>query len=424
MKKKFIKMQVGNSAKLQTLKKQIRNSFTEDGKAAADALEALIDELEVTEAEIDEDAFKSAVEEFIANYGEVPEAVAEAITKRVKALQNSLQRTDYVIPDNVRNEICKVILRSRGDREEITNAVNEVLKKNEITGFTFEKAIDYAVVTDWADLNPLFKQFYKTPFDVFHYSEDDIYSASMLAKQWDKTSTADKVIQQISVQGKTISTKYIYKRQRMALEDLDNIEAAGQMTVLMRWLNEELDRQIVNTIVMAVLIGDNVNTAANKITTFESIGTKTESDVFTTVLNPATAKTVTIADVRTLCDSVKNPYGKNKVLVISQTMLTQLSKFLYATGGTETYKTIDEMKGVFGVSEIFINDILTKSTGVHAICMIPSGYWYKEKNALSVTYPQYEKNVLNYQKERNIGGGIHDFYSTAVLKEKPASESK
>ena len=50
------------------------------------------------------------------------------------------------------------------------------------------------------------------------------------------------------------------------------------------------------------------------------------------------------------------------------------------------------------------------------IVMLPDGYWYNEKNAISVAYPKYEENVMNYQKERNIGGAIHDLFSTAVLK--------
>ena len=70
-----------------------------------------------------------------------------------------------------------------------------------------------------------------------------------------------------------------------------------------------------------------------------------------------------------------------------------------------------------GVTNIYVTDIIKGLSGLHAICIIPDGYWYKEKNTISVSWPSYEDNRLNYMKERNIGGKIHDLLSTAVLKE-------
>ena len=118
-----------------------------------------------------------------------------------------------------------------------------------------------------------------------------------------------------------------------------------------------------------------------------------------------------------MCDEVKNPNGRRKVLVLSQTLLTVLSKFLYAAGGSVAYKSKEEMAGTFGVDEIYTTDVLELETGLHAICFIPEGYWYNEKKAIDVAYPTYEKNVMNYQKERNCGGAIHDLFSSAVLRE-------
>ena len=50
-------------------------------------------------------------------------------------------------------------------------------------------------------------------------------------------------------------------------------------------------------------------------------------------------------------------------------------------------------------------------------CFLPDGYWFVEKNALAVTYPTYEFNVINYQKERNCGAGVHDLLSVAFAAE-------
>jgi hypothetical protein len=63
---------------------------------------------------------------------------------------------------------------------------------------------------------------------------------------------------------------------------------------------------------------------------------------------------------------------------------------------------------MLGVDEIYVTSLATVP-----IVFLPDGYWVKEKNAISVTYPTWEFNVQNYQKERNLGGGIHDLKSVA-----------
>jgi hypothetical protein len=174
---------------------------------------------------------------------------------------------------------------------------------------------------------------------------------------------------------------------------------------------------LVNTIVMAILVGDTINDVGERVATFETIGTKTVTDAFTVVAGPASANDPTVSDVRIMCDKVFNPMGKDKILIMSQSLLTTLSAYTYAAGGDVHYRTAEEMAGQFGVASIYVTDVLSNLTGVHAICMIPDGYWYIEKKYISVSYQDWSKNRLNYQKERNIGGAIHDLLSTAVLKE-------
>ena len=97
-------------------------------------------------------------------------------------------------------------------------------------------------------------------------------------------------------------------------------------------------------------------------------------------------------------------------------MLSQISEFKYSGTGTIMYRSTDEVAKQLGVDEVILCDLLDPEEGIYGIVMLPDGYWYNEKNAISVAYPKYEENVMNYQKERNIGGAIHDLFSTAVLK--------
>lgn len=419
MKKKIVYLK--DLANLGAIKRRIADAFSERGKEAADAIRALIDELEQSAVEVDETALAEKIREVLdaaEPSGKVQEAIAEAIATRMKAIQNSIKQEDKITPA-IKNQISAAILRAHG-REEVKNAVEAVLIKNDISGLTMEDVVDYAIVEAWGDQNPLFKRLHKTLFTKFFYNADEVRTATLLAKQWDKTGETEKKIQELAVTGKSIATKYIYKRQRAAQEDLDEIEKAGRLSNFLRFIDEELDRMIVNTIVLAILIGDTINDLADRVTTFETIGNKANSDVFTTNLAPAST-TVDLTDLRALCDAVKNPYSKDKVLLINTKLLSKISAAKYSGTGTVFYRSKREIADMLGVNEIIESDLLdneaqASATGVFAICMIPDGYWYNEKKALSVAYPKYEENVMNYQKERNIGGAIHDLYSTAVLK--------
>ena len=400
---------------LTAIKRRVANAFSEKGQEAADAIRALIDELESAEVEVDETALAEKIQEVLANAEpntKTEEAIANAIAKRMQAITDTVGAKN--LSAAVKNQISAAILRA-ASKEEVKNAVNAVLVKNDVTGLTFEDVVDYAVVESWGDLNPIFKQLHKTFFTKFFYNGQDVKTATLLAKQWDKSGETEKKIQAIAVTGKQILTKYIYKRQRAAQEDLDEIEKAGGLTNFLRFINEELDRMIVNTIVMAILIGDNVNELADRVTTFETIGSKNASDLFTKVLNPE-GETVTLKDFRRACDAVKNPNGKRKVAILSTSMLSQISEFKYSGTGTIMYRSTDEVAKQLGVDEVILCDLLDPEEGIYGIVMLPDGYWYNEKNAISVAYPKYEENVMNYQKERNIGGAIHDLFSTAVLK--------
>ena len=400
---------------LTAIKRRVANAFSEKGQEAADAIRALIDELESAEVEVDETALAEKIQEVLANAEpntKTEEAIANAIAKRMQAITDTVGAKN--LSAAVKNQISAAILRA-ASKEEVKNAVNAVLVKNDVTGLTFEDVVDYAVVESWGDLNPIFKQLHKTFFTKFFYNGQDVKTATLLAKQWDKSGETEKKIQEIAVTGKQILTKYIYKRQRAAQEDLDEIEKAGGLTNFLRFINEELDRMIVNTIVMAILIGDNVNELADRVTTFETIGSKNASDLFTKVLNPE-GETVTLKDFRRACDAVKNPNGKRKVAILSTSMLSQISEFKYSGTGTIMYRSTDEVAKQLGVDEVILCDLLDPEEGIDGIVMLPDGYWYNEKNAISVAYPKYEENVMNYQKERNIGGAIHDLFSTAVLK--------
>lgn len=394
-------------SKIANAKKQIKNELTEDAAELRRSLLELLDELDNVQVEIDEAELASRVREMIDAYNredsnEVPAAVANAIAAKFKALQDSMPKSDKMTPA-IKNQVAAAILRSKG-REAISDAVNAVMVKNGITGLTFNDVIDFAIVDNWGDSDELFAALKKVRFSKFFYESQDFNDPDVVAHGWDKTSETEKVIQQLTANGKKIETDYIYKRQQFAFSDLDEIEESGETATFLRWVEEELDRQIINSIV-AVILGN--TTDFTDITTFESLLGTGATDVFRTAVTVADATAITFTEARAIADAVRTGIGA-KWMVMSQAQLTSLAKFKYASGGDDIFRSKEEVAAMLGVDRIYVTD---KATAL--VCFVPSEYWWKEKKALQVVYPKYENNVMNYQRERNAGGAIHGLKTVA-----------
>ncbi len=409
MKKKIVKVKDFEAlqGKIRNAKKQIKNELTEDAAKLKASLVAMLDELENAEVEIDEAELASRIREAIDAYNrddksEVPAAVANALAEKFKALQNSMPKSEKLTPA-IKNQVAAAILRAQ-NREAVQDAVNAVMVKNGITGLTFEETIDFAINDNWGTSDELFNALRKVPFSKFFYNARDFNDRNTKAHGWDKTSETEKIIQQLTVKGKTIATQYIYKRQQIAFEDLDSIEESGSTGTFLRWINEELDRQIVNAIV-AVMLGNTGD--FDDITSIESLLGAGSSDVFRTAVTVTDNENVTFAEARSIADAVATGRG-DKWMVMNQTQLTALSAFVYASGGDTIYRSKEEVAAMLGVDRIYVTDKVAT-----VICFVPDEYWVKEKAALQVSYPKYEFNVMNYQRERNIGAAIHGLNTVA-----------
>ena len=264
--------------------------------------------------------------------------------------------------------------------------------------------IDFAVNDNWGTSDELFNALRKVPFSKFFYTTQDFNNANVVALGWDKTSETEKVIQQLTVNGKKIETDYIYKRQQFAFSDLDEIEESGGTATFLRWINEELDRQIVNAIV-AVMLGN--TTDFTDITSIESLLGSGTTDAFRTVVTVTDDAAVTFAEARSIADAVATGRGA-KWMVMNQTQLTALSAFVYASGGDTIYRSKEEVAAMLGVDRIYVTDKVAT-----VICFVPDEYWVKEKAAMQVSYPKYEFNAMNYQRERNIGAAVHGLKTVA-----------
>jgi hypothetical protein len=394
------------------LRRKLANALTDDAVKLREVLEGIIADAEASAEEFNAEGLAEEIEKAIRENlnkdvdERVTQEVANAIAKKVANMQQALtpaakQKLDV----KVQNQISAAILRCTG-KEYVKNAVEEVLVKNAITGLTFEEVVDYSIVDNWGDGNPIFKLLKKVPFTKFFYTTEELTNTAVQAKQFNSRNLVEKTIQQIETQPKTISTDYIYKIQEVAFKDLDSLEKAGRLSLLLRWLNEELDRQIINTILLHILVGGN----ATGITTFESIGGKAATDAFT-IVSSLTAANFTLANVATEVAKINRKAGDKVIAVMSAARLLALQKFTYAAGGTEEVRSREYVAASIGVDEIHTATWM----GDKVVVFVPGEYWYVEDNALSVAYPVYLNNKQNFQKERNIGGAVHGLLSSLVI---------
>lgn len=413
MKKKIVTVKdfTTMQAKIQAAKKSIKNELTEDAAELRRSLLDMLDELENAEVEVDESALADKVRELIEAYNsdeksEVPAAVANAIAAKVKALQNTMPVSDKLTPA-IKNQVAAAILRATGGKDDVKNAVEAVMVRNGITGLEFDDVVDFAIADNWGESNRLFNALHKTPITKFFYTAQDVTDSGVTAHGWAKTSETEKIVQAITALKKHIDRQFIYKVQEVANEDMAEIRKSGTEATFLRWLNEELDRQIVNTIV-SVMLG---TYQGSDITTIEALMGTGVSDAFRTAV-AMNGDSIAITDIRALSDAVPNPYGKAKWLVISQADLTAISAFVFAEGGSTTYHAIDTLKGMLGVDEIYVTSLTTTP-----IVFLPDGYWFSEltNEAISVSYPNWKNNIMAFQKERYAGAAVHDLKSVAFI---------
>lgn len=423
MKKNLIKNLVASMRK-------VANSLTEDARAQWDEMVAAVEALEAEEAEHTITELNDKIAEIEGKY-----ASNEEVAERIQKLRNEVMQQMNAGSKNVKDAftpaVCKAIanaiMNSRGVRNTLESIEKvcvengiEVRKKNTVTGLSYAEIIDYALQLKQENNDEIFDALYKTNRSKFYYGELDPTAPANIAKQWDKNSESHKAEQELALNGKAISTAYIYKLQSLANEDLDDAREAGQEAELLRDIREELMRAVKGLAVRAILVGDAVNPNGSQVTVFETIGAKTRTDLFTTVLAPAVANTVSLGDVRKAAAKVKT---ERKWAVMTSDLKLALSEFVYASGGTPTFLTDEELAKQIGVDRVIAKDFIGDIAGLHAVIFDPNEYWVKEKNVIDTPFPEYRDNRQGYVYEINMGGAIHGLESTAVLREATGSSA-
>ena len=410
--------------------KAVANSLSEDARSQWDEMVAAVAALEEDADEHNITELNDRLAEIEGKYASQSQEVAERIAK----VKNELMRTmngagsedKAKFTKQVRNAFAAAIFNARGLKG-VQNAIDSVAAeygievrktKNAVTGLSYAEIIDYALQLKQENNDEIFDALYKTNRSKWFYGELDPTDRTNIAKQWAKSNTDPKEVQTLALEGKTISTAYIYKLQELANEDLDDAREAGQEAELLRDIRNELERAVKGISVRAIFVGDAYNASGSKVTTFETIGTKKRSDLFTTVVNPAGASGPELSDLRKAAAKVKT---ERKWILISEELKLTVSKRTYASGGTPFFFTDEELAAQIGVDRVIAKDFIAEVEGLHAVVFDPGEYWVKIKNTIDTPFPDYRNNRQGIIYEMNMGGAIHGIQSTAVLCEESGS---
>ena len=394
----------------------IKNALTGDAKDFADAVLAAFQSMADDDREHGVEELTAKMEEIAGEYVSKQDVankiaeVRESILRMVRA--NGAGEQSKLTPE-IAKQVANSVLHAR-TRSEAFTALDGVIAKNDLTGITYQELVDYTLNIKQDDADEVFDAFSVTPFAEWFYGELDGSNAEQVAKQWDKSQQKGitKDLQQLALNGKKISCKPVYKMQRISNDDVFAAEEAGQLPELLASVSAEERKAIKAGVVRAILIGDKVNSGNKQITSFETIGTKKATDVFTTVLNPEGSE-VTLVDLLRTVKAVKT---ERKWLFITSALEVKLRKMMYAAGGTATIIGLEDMAKMIGVERVINKDYLADEEGLHAIVMSPAEYRMKIRKTLEMPFPEYKENAQYLLSEMYIGGAIHGIKSTAVLR--------
>lgn len=407
------------------LKKSLRrNTLSEDGRTLVEAISTVIAEAENADDEITADDLKTRIEEAMKSVEPVdPEKVAEQVVesenlkrtvRRIMAenKMNTSAPSAWIRGKEAVRAFAKTIHNAK-DGESFKEAWSGVLRSNGITGMAYPEQVEAAINTAWKNSSGLFFALRHVSNKEFRimYSEDDTVNTMAHGHQLG----AAKKEQTIPAQGKKISLQMIYKWlpvDRLTLAAIDDPE------VFIGWVTEELTERLAYTIERTIIAGDpNSATDADAITAFESIGSKTTTDAWTTVITVkkttgGTGLDISMKDVMATALGL-NRKGHDVWFYVSMSMLTALMDEAYNTTGLPLTADLDEMARRIGVQKLIIADYLGGTSC--GVMITPDLYYRIGGDVFGDTWSIYEKNQIGYMSEVACGGAIAGLGSTATF---------
>lgn len=302
-----------------------------------------------------------------------------------------------------KNLIAKSIINSKSKEE-----VKKYLKDNVSfsSGSFNNPLVSPEIINSWTYNNDLYNIISRTPYSKFYYTTQDIDNVNAKAAEWTKGSSTEKAIQELTISPKTISTSYIYKRQEITQEDLDDLMDAGNYDEFLEFITLELRRHVEDSIIGNIIGG--AFSQDYTVSKYERFVIGETNSNFTTVKTKTQSGSsdytyITTANVQEMCDTAIKTNIKWLVIHPADFRTLMDDAGVYSENALAT---------LIGVDHIFQTNLAERGK---VVCLDPTQYVIKVKNEINIAYPAYEFNKMNMQYEINGGGIIKGLKSSAML---------
>ena len=386
----------------------MKNTVTPEAQALIDEINSILSELQNDpDIEYSADDLKARISELLATQV----AEMENKLKTTYQMKNSVDNVKYrkMFADAMRNAAG----RGKGAFAE---EFNKICVKNGITGMPSVREVFPEILTKFeqtsmlSKLRKLGQYSIQIPVSLQDDSEEDVRAKGHAVL------TNEKVDQNLVITPKTLTLGAIYKK--ISVPKLLSYQVQDD-TALFQWLVEELISRVDNEIQRVILVGDGrASDSANKINSFETIGTKTETDAYTVYKNKAAALP-TLVDVRYLIDDMST--DRPISIYANPKLITNLKTYVAASGGSVTYMTDEVLADQLGVAEIIRTRMLTTAIPTDTsknpvlIAMQHDNYGYVGNDLFTVDYEKWDYNADVFLAEIFAGGGIIKPMSTGLI---------
>ena len=386
----------------------MKNTVTPEAQALIDEINSILSELQNDpDIEYSADDLKARISELLATQV----AEMENKLKNTFQIKNSVDNVKYrkMFADAMRNAAG----RGKGAFAE---EFNKICVKNGITSMPTIVEVFPEILTKFeqtsmlSKLRKLGQYSLQIPVSLQDDSEEDVRAKGHAVL------TNEKVDQNLVITPKTLTLGAIYKK--ISVPKLLSYQVQDD-TALFQWLVEELIARIDNEIQRVILVGDGrASDSANKINSFETIGTKTETDAYTVYKNKAAALP-TLVDVRYLIDDMST--DRPISIYANPKLITNLKTYIAASGGSVTYMTDEVLADQLGVAEIIRTRMLTTAIPTDTsknpvlIAIQHDNYGYVGNDLFTVDYEKWDYNADVFLAEIFAGGGIIKPMSTGLI---------
>ncbi len=354
------------------------------------------------------------------------EAAAEAAAEVASSFEKKFKTKNELDVKLARELFGQALLNSAGRGKGVFKKEFEaLLSQNKITGMPTLTEVFPEIQTKFektsilSKLRKLGTQNLKIPVSLQADDSTDVRAQGHKSYDSDGAAVA-KGDQILTLTPKSLTLGAIYKK--ISVPKLMSYQT-GNVGQLMSWLANELIERIDNEIQRVILVGDGRTTGAtNKITSFETIGTKTQADAYTVYAETSNALP-TLSKVRAMIDQMDG--SKPITLYAHPAVITKLQAYQYASGGAVSYITDEVLANQLGVAEIVRTKMLigaVPAAGKTAakypliVAIQHDSYGYIGSDLFSVDYEKWDYNQDVLMAEIFAGGGVIKPNASGVLK--------